>query len=100
MTSPITCDSGIEVDPDEQCFIEIVKWIRDDKKETISNKQLKDKFEMGYDRANRFLQRLEDAGIISEQKKGTKLPSRVGRGTVADESCAWVSEISSGDSVL
>ena len=76
-TSPITCDSGIEVDPDEQCFIEIVKWIRDDKKETISNKQLKDKFEMGYDRANRFLQRLEDAGIISEQKKGTKLPRTV-----------------------
>ena len=76
-TSPITCDSGIEVDPDEQCFIEIAKWIRDDKKEKISNKQLKDKFEMGYDRANRFLQRLEDAGIISHQKKGAKLPRTV-----------------------
>ena len=76
-TSPITCDSEIEVDPDKQCFVEIIKWIRDDKKEKISNKQLKDKFEMGYDRANRFLQRLEDAGIISEQKKGTKLPRTV-----------------------
>lgn len=32
---------------------------------------------MGYDRANRFLQRLEDAGIISHQKKGTKLPRAV-----------------------
>jgi len=32
---------------------------------------------MGYDRANRFLQMLEDAGIISEQKKGTKLPRTV-----------------------
>ena len=73
-TSPITCDSEIEVDPDKQCFVEIIKWIRDDKKEKISNKQLKDKFEMGYDRANRFLQRLEDAGIISHQKKGAKLP--------------------------
>ena len=76
-TSPITCDSEIEVDPDKQCFVEIIKWIRDDKKEKISNKQLKDKFEMGYDRANRFLQRLEDAGIISHQKKGTKLPRTV-----------------------
>ena len=76
-TSPTTCDSGIEVDPDKQCFVEIIKWIRDDKKEKISNKQLKDKFEMGYDRANRFLQRLEDAGIISHQKKGTKLPRAV-----------------------
>ena len=72
-TSPTTCDSGIEVDPDKQCFVEI----RDDKKEKISNKQLKDKFEMGYDRANRFLQMLEDAGIISPQKKGTKLPRTV-----------------------
>ena len=24
-TSPITCDSEIEVDPDKQCFVEIIK---------------------------------------------------------------------------
>ena len=76
-TSLVTCDTEIEADLDKQRFIEIVMWIRDDKKEKISNKQLKDKFEMGYDRANRFLQMLEDAGIISEQKKGTKLPRTV-----------------------
>ena len=76
-SSLVTCDTEIEADLDKQRFIEIVMWIRDDKKEKISNKQLKDKFEMGYDRANRFLQMLEDAGIISEQKKGTKLPRTV-----------------------
>ena len=76
-SSLITCDTEIEADLDKQRFIEIVMWMRDDKKEKISNKQLKDKFEMGYDRANRFLQMLEDAGIISEQKKGTKLPRTV-----------------------
>lgn len=76
-SSLVTCDTEIEADLDKQRFIEIVMWIRDDKKEKISNKQLKDKFEMGYDRANRFLQMLEDAGIISEQKKGTKLARTV-----------------------
>lgn len=76
-SSLVTCDTEIEADLDKQRFIEIVMWIRDDKKEKISNKQLKDKFEMGYDRANRFLQMLEDAGIISGQKKGTKLPRTV-----------------------
>lgn len=76
-SSLVICDSEIEADLDKQRFIGIVMWIRDDKKEKISNKQLKDKFEMGYDRANRFLQMLEDAGIISEQKKGTKLPRTV-----------------------
>ena len=76
-SSLVTCDTEIEADLDKQRFIEIVMWIRDDKKEKISNKQLKDKFEMEYDRANRFLQMLEDAGIISGQKKGTKLPRTV-----------------------
>lgn len=73
-TPSITGNTRIAEDSDTRLLIEIVKWIRDDKKEKISNKQLKDKFEMGYDRANRFLQRLEDAGIISHQKKGAKLP--------------------------
>ena len=73
-TPSITGNTRIAEDSDTHLLIEIAKWIRDDKKEKISNKQLKDKFEMGYDRANRFLQRLEDAGIISHQKKGAKLP--------------------------
>lgn len=51
--------------------MEIVMWIKD--KEDISNNQLKHKFEMGYERANRFLMRLEDARLISAQKKGSKL---------------------------
>lgn len=76
-TPSITGKAQIEGGSDELLLIEIVKWIQGGKMEKISNKQLKDNFEMGYDRANRFLQRLEDAGIISEQKKGTKLPRTV-----------------------
>lgn len=59
---------------DEQILVEIIEWIQNEGKEKISNKQLKDNFEMGYDRANVFLERLEGTGIISEQKKGAKLP--------------------------
>ncbi len=70
----VTGDAQIAEDDDAQRLVEIVEWIRDEKKEKISNNQLKHKLEAGYDRANRFLQMLEDAGIISEQKKGTKLP--------------------------
>ena len=54
---------------DEQILVEIIEWIQNEGKEKISNKQLKDNFEMGYDRANVFLERLEGTGIISEQKK-------------------------------
>ena len=60
---------------DEKLFMEIVMWIQD--KEDISNNQLKHKFEMGYERANRFLMRLEDAGLISAQKRGSKLARMV-----------------------
>lgn len=73
----ITDDSEIEENSDEQLLLEIAEWIRDSEKDKISNKQLKDNFEMGYDRANRFLLRLEEAEIISKQKKGTKLPRSV-----------------------
>ena len=76
-TPSITCNTQIAEGSDTHLLIEIAKWMRDSKKDKVSNKQLKDKFEMGYDRANRFLQMLEDAGIISEQKKGTKLPRTV-----------------------
>lgn len=76
-TPSITGNTQIAEGSDTHLLIEIAKWMRDSKKDKVSNKQLKDKFEMGYDRANRFLQMLEDAGIISEQKKGTKLPRTV-----------------------
>ena len=66
--------SGGEEDSEEQHLVKIVEWICNDKKENISNKQLKDNFEMGYDRANRFLRLLEGAEIVSAQRKGTKLP--------------------------
>ncbi len=58
-------------DEDEKLLLDIVMWMQD--KERISNNQLKHNFEMGYDRANRFLVRLEDAGLISVLRKGTKL---------------------------
>lgn len=94
-SSLITCDTEIEAGLDEQRFIEIVMWIRDNEKEKISNKQLKDKFEMGYDRANRFLQMLEDAGIISEQKKGTKLPRTVNQDKLEEflNSCGYTNDV-------
>jgi len=73
-TAP-ACNS--EENGDQLILVKIVKWILDSKKDKISNKQIKDNFEMGYDRANRFLQLLEDAEIISELKQGTKLPRLV-----------------------
>lgn len=60
---------------DEKLFMEIITWIQD--KTDISNNQLKHKFEIGYERANRFLVRLEDAGLISAQKRGAKLARMV-----------------------
>lgn len=58
---------------EEQYLMEIVEWIWKNKKENISNKQIKDNFKMGYDRANGFLQLLEGTKIVSAQRKGTKL---------------------------
>ena len=72
-----TNNTQIAEDDDTQRLIEIARWIRDSKRENVSNKQLKDNFGMGYDKANRFLRLLEAAGIISKQKKGTKLPRTV-----------------------
>ena len=65
---------------DEKLLLDIVKWMQD--KECISNNQLKHNFEMGYDRANRFLARLEAEGLISAQKKGTKLARIIERDKV------------------
>lgn len=57
---------------DEILLLKIVEWLQD--KETVSNNKLKQKFEMGYDRANEFLGRLEEAGIVSKNQKKVKLP--------------------------
>lgn len=62
-----------EEDSDEQLLVGIVEWIWKSKRENISNKQIKDNFKMGYDRANGFLRLLEGAEIVSAQRKGTKL---------------------------
>ena len=62
-------------DEDEKILLEIVRWMQD--KKCISNNQLKHDFEMGYERANRFLARLEKAGLISAQKRGAKLPRKI-----------------------
>jgi len=62
-------------DEDEKLLLEIVRWMQD--KKSISNNQLKHHFEMGYERANRFLARLEKAGLISAQKRGAKLPRKI-----------------------
>ena len=61
-------------DDGKQLLVEIVEWICNDKRENISNNQLKDNFQMGYVRANRFIRLLEEAEIISKQRKGAKLP--------------------------
>ena len=42
-------------------------------KDNISNKQIKDEYKMGYDKANIFLKELENAALITRQRKGAKL---------------------------
>lgn len=68
-------DSSEAENEDERLLVQIVIWTLD--KENISNKQIKDYFGMGYDRAKIFLKALEDLGIVTEQRKGTKLPRTV-----------------------
>ncbi len=46
-------------------------------KDNISNKQIKDEYKMGYDKANTFLKELEDADLITSQRKGAKLSRTV-----------------------
>lgn len=46
-------------------------------KDNISNKQIKDEYKMGYDKANIFLKELEDAALITRQRKGAKLSRTV-----------------------
>ena len=65
-------DSSNHQDTHEEMLMQIIMWLFGQDK--ISNKQIKDHFEMGYDRANVFLNELESFGLITEPKRGTKLP--------------------------
>ena len=69
--SEINQESSTIEDEDEKLLLKLVKWIQD--KETVSNNQIKHIIGVGYDRANVFLGRLEEAGMISKnQRKGMK----------------------------
>ena len=59
----------------EEKLPKIILWTLGQEK--ISNKKIKDEFEMGYDNANKVLDILEKYNIITAQKKGTKLPRLV-----------------------
>lgn len=64
-------------DDDEKRLVEIVENILDEKLETLSNNQLKCRFQMGYDVANRFLKRLEELEIIDKLEKRMKKSRKV-----------------------
>lgn len=60
---------------ENRLLLKMVEWLQD--KEFISNNQLKHEFKMGYDVANRFLERLEAAGIVSALIQRSKRPRTV-----------------------
>lgn len=63
------CLSIEDEDEDERILLKIVEGIQD--KEKYSNHQLMKSFKMGYDRAKRLIDRLEEMGIVGklEEKK-------------------------------
>lgn len=75
----MSCSSGEDIDSEnknsennqERVLAEIMLLAL--KKMKISNKQIKDNFGMGYDRAQMFIDELETLGIVSKQKEGAKL---------------------------
>lgn len=64
-------DSLIHENTQDEKLTEVIMWALS--KDKISNKQIKDKYKMGYDKANTFLKKLEDSNLITQQRKGTKL---------------------------
>lgn len=60
---------------DEKVLIEIVRWIVNNKLASLSNNKLKKDWKMGYGRANLFLKRLEEEGIVSPPR--VKLPRQI-----------------------
>ena len=82
--SNITSFSNIvsSIDTKERKLAEIIMWALS--KDKFSNNQIKKRFEMGYDKANRFLIELERLGITTELREGTKLPRTVIPMTIGD----------------
>lgn len=67
-------DQGIEGSavefPSDELLCRIIQLALNENR--LSNRMIKLKFEMGYDRANIFMEQLEKAEIISKQREGTK----------------------------
>lgn len=79
-------DSSESEDEGERLLVQIVMLMLD--KNKISNNQIKNHFGMGYERANDFLEDLENLEIISKLKKGTKLARTIN----ADKARAFLEE--------
>lgn len=62
-------------DTNEEMLAKIIMWLLG--QDTISNKQIKDHFEMGYDRAKTFLNKLESFNLVTNQRAGSKLARTV-----------------------
>lgn len=71
----LEADSPNHQDTNEEMLAKIIIWLLGQDK--ISNKQIKDHFEMGYDRAKVFLSKLESSNLVTNQRKGTKLSRTV-----------------------
>lgn len=68
-------ESSNHQDTHEEVLAKLVIWLLGQDK--ISNNQIKDHFEMGYNKAKVFLSELEAANLVTNQKKGSKLPRTV-----------------------
>lgn len=64
-------DFSFHEETHDEKLAKIIMWLLG--KDRISNKQIKDEYKTGYDKANIFLKDLEDANLITKQRKGTKL---------------------------
>jgi DNA segregation ATPase FtsK/SpoIIIE-like protein len=71
----IDSENAIPYDVHERKLAEIIIWALS--KDWISNNQIKKKFEMGYDTANKFLDELEAFGLVAKLREGTKLSRAV-----------------------
>ena len=69
--------SSVKDGVEKNRLVEIVKLIVDKKSKTFSNNHLKETLDMGYTVANRYMKPLEDLGIISKLRPGTKLARTV-----------------------
>lgn len=72
-----TVSTAVVDNIDKGVLVEIVKLIVDEKMDKISNRDLKRHFRRSYDVAERYMRRLQDLGVISKLRPGTKLPRMV-----------------------